>query len=48
MFHIIYKYDFQNVCGWEPILKCEQECIQSKANHPLRDRNPNTYNLLLE
>ena len=26
----------------------KQECIQSKANCPLCDRNPNTYNLILQ
>ena len=25
-----------------------QESIQTKANRPLRDRNPNTYNLILK
>ena len=26
----------------------QQECIRSKAHHPLHDRNQNTYNLILE
>ena len=26
----------------------EQESIRTKANRPLPDRNPNTYNLILE
>ena len=26
----------------------KQECIQSSAHRPLQDRNPNTYNLILE
>ena len=28
--------------------KLQQESIRMRANRPLRDRNPNTYNLILE
>ena len=30
------------------VLFIKQESIRTKGNRPLRDRNPNTYNLILE
>ena len=37
------SYEDENIKNFK-----EQESIRSKANYPLRDRNPNTYNSILE